>query len=287
MAARKSGLGKGLGALIPVDATGEGLRTIPITQIVPNPNQPRTIFDDESLASLAASIGEIGVLQPVIVQPVEDGDGYVLIAGERRWRAAQLASLTDIPAIVRGSVDDEHSLSEAVIENVQRQDLTALEEAAAYQHLLEDFGMTHESVATRVGKSRSAITNTIRLLQLPGAIQGMINRGDLAAGHGRALLAIEEDTRAVQLAERAVDGGWSVRQVEEAVKVLATQTAATAPAPPASAAMRPAAIIELEERLADHLGTKVKIDYGKRGGKLTVRFSSLDDLERIYRSFFG
>jgi ParB family chromosome partitioning protein len=285
MAARKSGLGKGLGALIPVDATGEGLRTIPLSQIIPNPNQPRTIFDDESLASLAASIGEIGVLQPIIVQPSDD-DGYVLIAGERRWRAAQMANLTDIPAIVRGSVDDEHSLSEAVIENVQRQDLTVLEEAAAYQHLLEDFGLTHETVAKRVGKSRSAVTNTIRLLQLPGAIQGMINRDELAAGHGRALLAIENQDKAVQLAEQAVAGGWSVRQVEEAVKVLATRPE-PAQRTTAATTMRPAAIIELEERLADHLGTKVKIDYGKRGGKLTVRFSSLDDLERIYRSFFG
>ncbi len=285
MAARKSGLGKGLGALIPVDATGEGLRTIPLSQIVPNPNQPRTIFDDEALASLAASITEIGVLQPIIVQPGEDGGGYVLIAGERRWRAAQLANLTDIPAIVRANVDAEHSLSEAVIENVQRQDLTPLEEAAAYQHLLEDFGMTHDTVAKRVGKSRSAVTNTIRLLQLPGPIQGMINRDELAAGHGRALLAIDDDTRAVQLAEQAVEGGWSVRQIEEAVKVLAT----TRPEPVRSEVekpLRPAAIIELEERLADRLGTRVKIDYGRRGGKVTVRFSSLDDLERIYRSFF-
>lgn len=288
MAARKSGLGKGLGALIPVDATGEGLRTVPLSEIVPNPNQPREIFDEEALASLAASISEIGVLQPVIVQPApEDVNGsYVLIAGERRWRAAQLAGLTDIPAIVRGSVDAEHSLSEAVIENVQRQDLTALEEAAAYQQLLEEFGMTHDAVAKRVGKSRTAVTNTIRLLQLPPPIQAMINRGELAAGHGRALLGLEEPARAVQLAERAVAEEWSVRQVEEAVKVLGAQREPSATGSP-NPAMRPAAIIELEERLADHLGTKVKIDYGKRGGKLTVRFSSLDDLERIYRSFFG
>ena len=288
MAARKSGLGKGLGALIPVDATGEGLRTIPLSDIVPNPQQPREIFDEEALASLAASIAEIGVLQPVIVQPAGDdvSADYVLIAGERRWRSAQMAGLTDIPAIVRGEVDAEHSLSEAVIENVQRQDLTALEEAAAYQQLLEDFGMTHEAVARRVGKSRTAVTNTIRLLQLPAPIQAMINRADLTAGHGRALLAVEDADRATHLAERAVSEGWSVRQIEEAVKVLAT---AREPAPRgvAETPMRPAAIIELEERLADHLGTKVKIDYGKRGGKLTVRFSSLDDLERIYRSFFG
>jgi ParB family chromosome partitioning protein len=288
MAARKSGLGKGLGALIPVDATGEGLRTIPLSDIVPNPHQPREIFDEEALASLAASIAEIGVLQPVIVQPAgtDVSADYVLIAGERRWRSAQMAGLTDIPAIVRGEVDAEHSLSEAVIENVQRQDLTALEEAAAYQQLLEDFGMTHEAVARRVGKSRTAVTNTIRLLQLPAPIQAMINRGDLTAGHGRALLAVEDTGRATNLAERAVSEEWSVRQVEEAVKVLATRGEPAA-REVAEKAMRPAAIIELEERLADHLGTKVKIDYGKRGGKVTVRFSSLDDLERIYRSFFG
>lgn len=288
MAARKSGLGKGLGALIPVDATGEGLRTIPLSEIVPNPNQPREIFDEEALASLAASIAEIGVLQPIIVQPAGDdvAASYVLIAGERRWRGAQMAGLTDIPAIVRGEVDAEHSLSEAIIENVQRQDLTALEEAAAYQQLLEEFGMTHEAVAKRVGKSRTAVTNTLRLLQLPIPIQALINHGQLSAGHGRALLGIDDADRAGRLAERAAAEGWSVRQTEEAVKVLSTRRD-TERGGPTATKMRPAAIIELEERLADHLGTKVKIDYGKRGGKVTVRFSSLDDLERIYRSFFG
>ena len=284
MAARKSGLGKGLGALIPVDATGEGLRSIPLTQISPSPQQPRVAFDDQALAGLAASISEIGVLQPVIVQPTDDG--YVLIAGERRWRAAKLANLTDIPAIVRGSVEAVQSLTEALIENIQREDLTALEEAAAYEQLLEDFGMTHESVANRLGKSRSAVTNTLRLLQLPAAIQGMVNRNELTAGHARALLTIEDDDKAVELAGRVVAQGWSVRHTEEAAKVLGS-TRISSRASAGQTAMRPAAIIELEERLADHLGTKVKIDYGKRGGKLSIRFASLDDLERIYRSLIG
>ena len=284
MAARKSGLGKGLGALIPVDATGEGLRSIPLTQISPSPQQPRVAFDDHALAGLAASISEIGVLQPVIVQPTDDG--YVLIAGERRWRAAKLANLTDIPAIVRGSVEAVQSLTEALIENIQREDLTALEEAAAYEQLLEDFGMTHESVANRLGKSRSAVTNTLRLLQLPAAIQGMVNRNELTAGHARALLTIEDDDKAVELAGRVVAQGWSVRHTEEAAKVLGS-TRISSRASAGQTAMRPAAIIELEERLADHLGTKVKIDYGKRGGKLSIRFASLDDLERIYRSLIG
>jgi ParB family chromosome partitioning protein len=277
MAARKSGLGRGLDSLLPVDHPVAGFGTLQLDQIAPNPQQPRELFDDEALQSLADSMTEVGVLQPVVVRP--HGDGYVLIAGERRCRAARMAGLTEIPAIIRSEeVDDALSLTEALIENVQREDLSPLEEAAGYQQLMADFGLTHEAVAGKVGKSRSAITNTLRLLQLPPVIQGMVGRGELAAGHARALLSIDDESYAVHIAERIVAEGWSVRQVEEAARKRAGERSSPKAKPP-----RPAAIIELEDRLGERLGTAVKIDHGKRGGKVSIRYASLDDLERIYR----
>ena len=231
MAARKSGLGRGLDSLLPVDHPLAGFSTLRLDEIKPNPQQPREHFDPEALQSLADSIAEVGVLQPIVVRPTEEG--YELIAGERRCRAARIADLDEIPAIIRSEdLDESSSLTEALIENVQREDLSPLEEAAGYQQLLTDFGLTHEAVATKVGKSRSAITNTLRLLQLPAPIQGMVGRGDLSAGHARALLAIEDVPYAVHIAERVVAEGWSVRQVEDAVKkragTTATKTAARA-----------------------------------------------------------
>lgn len=277
MAARKGGLGRGLDALLPVDRPKGGFSNISLDSVEPNPQQPRIHFDEEAMQSLAASIGEVGVLQPVVVR--SDADGYLLIAGERRCRAARMAGLETIPAIIKeDDVDDTTSLAEALIENVQREDLSPLEEAAGYQALMEEFGMTHEAVAEKVGKSRSAITNTLRLLQLPTAIQGMVGRGELAAGHARALLGLEDQAYAVHLAQRIAAEGWSVRQVEDAVKKRAGERATSPP----SQTVRPAAIIELEDRLGEHLGTAVKIDHGRRGGKLVIRYASLDDLERIY-----
>jgi ParB family chromosome partitioning protein len=241
------------------------------------------MFDEEALASLAASIVEVGVLQPIIVREAEDGN-YTLVAGERRWRAARKVGLTEIPSIIRES-DDRSLLTEALVENLQREDLSALEEATAYQELLEDFGLTHEEVGNRVGKSRSAITNSLRLLQLPAAIQGKLERGELSAGHARALLGLEDRKFAEHIADRAVDEGWSVRQVEDAVRArnqaVLDDHAGRPPAQP-----RPAAIVELEQRLRDHLSTRVKIRYANDRGKLVIDFSSLDDLERIYRQFF-
>ena len=277
--ARKSGLGRGLDSLLPVERPASGFGSLPLDHIDPNPQQPREHFDEEALEALADSIAEVGVLQPVVVKA--KGDGYVLIAGERRCRAARLAGLEEIPAIIRDGSDDESaSLAEALIENVQREDLSPLEEAAGYQQLMADFGLTHEAVADRVGKSRSAITNTLRLLQLPAAIQGMVGRGELSAGHARALLALDDVPYAVHVAERVVAEGWSVRQVEDAVKKRAGQDRV---APSAAKRPRPAAIIELEDRLGERLGTAVKIDHGRRGGKLSIKYASLDDLERIYR----
>lgn len=279
MAARKSGLGRGLDSLIPVERPESGFSQLPLDLIEPNPQQPRSRFDEDSMESLADSIAAVGVLQPVVVRA--SGDGYVLVAGERRCRAARLAGLDQIPAIIRsGDADETASLAEALIENVQREDLSPLEEAAGYRQLLEDFGLTHEMIAGRVGKSRSAVTNTLRLLQLPGAIQGMLGSTELTAGHARALLPLEDEAYAVHLAKRIAADGWSVRQVEDAVKArLAAGRPASAPA----RKVRPAAIIELEDRLAEQLETRVRIDHGSRGGKVTIRYGSLDDLERIYR----
>jgi ParB family chromosome partitioning protein len=256
-----------------------------LSEIAPNPQQPRVRFDEESLAELAASITEVGVLQPIVVRPGEPEGTYILIAGERRLRAAAAAGLTSIPAVIRAAESDEKYLTEALIENVQRKDLSPLEEAAAYRNLLEDFGMTHELVASRVGKSRSAVTNTLRLLQLPVPIQGMLEREELTAGHARALLSLDDEAYAVHVAERAVAEGWSVRTVEEAVKQRSTVSAE--PKPLRQKEMRPAAIIELEERLAERLGTDVKIKPRGDGGQMVIRYGSLEDLEQIYRQLFS
>jgi ParB family transcriptional regulator, chromosome partitioning protein len=283
MAARKSGLGRGLDALIPVEHPVGGFAEVELEAVEPNPQQPRRRFDDEALEELAASIREVGVLQPIVVRNGAEEGRYVLIAGERRMRAAELAGLRRIPAMIRSTSSDTGDLTEALIENVQRTDLSPLEEAAAYRNLLEDFGMTHEGVAESVGKSRSAVTNTLRLLQLPPAIQGMLDRGELAAGHARALLSVEDPAYALHIARRAVDEGWSVRLVEEAAR----ERAQDVPAPVRRRSARPAAIIELEERLSERLGTAVSIRPRGDGGRLIIRYASLDELEEIYRALFS
>jgi len=239
----------------------------------------------EGLHALAASIREVGVLQPVVVRHGDEAGSFVLVAGERRWRAARLAGLKEIPAVVREG-DATSGLAEALVENLQREDLSPLEEAAAYKQLLEDFGLTHEEVGARVGRSRPSITNTLRLLQLPASIQGMLERGELSAGHCRALVGLEDDKYAEHIARRAAAEGWPVRRVEEAVR--AREEAGVTPRVERARAERPAEILALEERLAERLEAPVSIDYGKRGrGRVTVRFGSLDELERIYRVLFG
>ena len=283
MTARRSGLGRGLESLIPADpGSGDsvsGYIDVPVDQIRPNPDQPRHRFDDESLQELAASIEEVGVLQPVVV--AHHDDGFQLIAGERRWRAAKRAGLSMIPAVVRTS-EGESTLIEALVENVQRQDLTPIEEAQAFSQLLEDFGMTQEQIATRVGKSRPTISNTLRLLQLGETIQRMVDEGSLSAGHARSLIPVEDEKFAVHLAEKAVEEGWSVRQLEEAVRVRKDlETGST----PQVRQLRPVEIIELENRLTDHLGVPVKISYRRERGKLEIKFSSVEELERLYRTF--
>lgn len=222
---RRNGLGRGLGALIPTEATGERgslLRDLPIAVIRPNALQPRKFFDEESLASLAASIRELGVLQPILVRPLPGGDsddpsGYELIAGERRWRAARRAGLQSIPALVQ-QASDLSSLEQALVENLHRTDLNPLEEAAAYRQLIEDFNLTHDELARRVGKSRAAISNTLRLIQLPTVVQRYLREGALTQGHARALLGTPDRESQEELAQITVDRGLSVRALEEAVR---------------------------------------------------------------------
>ncbi|HET6966287.1 MAG TPA: ParB/RepB/Spo0J family partition protein [Acidimicrobiales bacterium] len=284
--ARRSGLGKGLGALIPTEVMGDrssALLDIPVAAIHPNQHQPRTAFDEEGLASLTASIREVGILQPVLVREVEEGR-YELIAGERRLRAAKRAGLQVIPAIVK-SVTDVGRVEQALIENLHRQDLNPLEEAGAYQQLIEDFGLTHEQLSARVGKSRAAITNTLRLFQLPPAVQKLVSDGQLSAGHARALLGTPDRGFQEALARRAVAEQLSVRAVEDAVKERnSLGGAATQERTARHSKLRPPGILELEELLSSHLDTRVKVELGNKRGKVTIDFASLEDLERIYRA---
>ena len=296
--ARRSGLGRGLGALIPTDITsevGSGLREVPVGSISPNPHQPRAYFDEESLATLTASVAELGVLQPILVREVGD-DRYELIAGERRWRAAKRAGLPSIPVVVR-AVDDVLSLEQALVENLHREDLNALEEAAAYQQLMEDFELTQDAVAQKVGQSRSAVANTLRLFQLPPAIQRLVAENQLATGHAKALLGTPDRAFQAKLAKQIVAEGMSVRQAEEAVRrhqePIEEPKPPVAPGDPASTDAREGArrlrapgLLELEELLATHLDTRVSVSMaGTNGkGKVVVEFSGLEDLERIYRA---
>lgn len=282
MAVRKSGLGRGLEALIPTESSGggTGYARIAVEQIRANPDQPRSKFDDDSLAELAQSIDELGVLQPIVVEEREDG--YTLIAGERRWRAAKRAGLSMIPAVIRERSGD-HTLVEALVENVQRMDLTPLEEARAYRQLLEEYGMTQEAIAARVGKSRPSISNTLRLLQLPAEIQSYVEDGELSSGHARSLVGLEDEKYALHLADKAVSEGWSVRQIEDAVRLRRGLEAGPIPDNASVKTLRPVEIIELEKRLGDRLGAKVKIDYRSQKGRVEIRFGSIEELERLYR----
>lgn len=295
--ARKSGLGKGLGALITADLVeknevetsavdGPLLRDVPVGSIEPNPHQPRVHFDESALSELTDSVRAIGVLQPVLLRPLADGK-YQLIAGERRWRAATRAGLPTVPAVIRPT-EDIASVEQALVENLHRQDLTPLEEAAAYQQLLEDFSLTHEKVAERVGKSRSAITNALRLLTLPPAIQHLLADGRLSAGHAKAILGTPDRAFQEQLARRAVDEGWSVRAVEEAVrdrqggKPVEPEPEAK-PRPLPGAGLKAPGLLELENLLAEYLDTKVAVSMAGKRGRVVIDFADLADLERIYR----
>lgn len=288
--ARRSGLGRGLSSLIPADFTADSgvYQEIDIMQVVPNPNQPRGHFDEETLASLSRSISEIGVIQPIVVRELKEGQ-YELIAGERRWRAAKRADLSAIPAIIRTS-DDLFSLETAVVENLHRQDLNALEEAAAYQQLVEEFGLTQEDVARRVGRSRSAVANTLRLLQLPSLVQRLLIEGQISAGHARALLGTPDRVEQERLAAQIVEDGLTVRQVEEMLRdevSAESEEEDHTPARNREPRVADAGVLELEELLSTRLDTRVAVKLGKGPGKLVVDFADLDDLERIYRIIAG
>ena len=314
--ARRSGLGKGLSALIPSEATGEtdsALRVVPISHIKPNAFQPRSHFDEESMSSLAASIREVGLLQPVLVREVDGEDeSYELIAGERRWRAARRAGLQTIPVLVQPDTGDVSSLEQALVENLHREDLNALEEAAAYQQLIDEFGLTHEQVATRMGKGRATVTNTLRLLQLPAGAQRALAERTISAGHARALLGTPDRTLQDKLVEQITSEGLTVRAVEEIVRAGAPvrefaplapevipeefeEESGTTSIPTAdSASRRPAprklpepGVLELEDLLSTYLNTRVKVDIQNRRGRLVVEFATLEDLERIYRAMVG
>ncbi|MEP6816131.1 MAG: ParB/RepB/Spo0J family partition protein [Marmoricola sp.] len=295
----RRGLGRGLGALIPTQAedrrdpvgsagsiashekapdpvAGAYFAELPIDSITPNPRQPRQVFDEDAMAELVLSINEVGLLQPIVVR-AKGNDHYELIMGERRWRATRQAGLDTIPAIVR-ETDDDALLRDALLENLHRSQLNPLEEAAAYQQLLDDFACTHDELAGRLGRSRPQISNTLRLLKLSAAVQRRVAAGVLSAGHARALLAVDDAEVQDRLASRVVSEGISVRGLEEIVSIGdSTSRAARA------RSSRPTApgLADLADRLSDRLETRVRVQLGKRRGRITVDFASLADLDRI------
>ncbi|GAA2618073.1 ParB/RepB/Spo0J family partition protein [Actinomadura fulvescens] len=314
MSQQRRGLGKGLGALIPTSpppgtpgtagepglpggpngsdgaatptmqpVAGAHFAELPLDAIRPNPRQPRENFDEQALEELSESIGIVGLLQPIVVRRIESAEHeYELVMGERRWRASQLAGLDVIPAIVRDTGDDD-MLRDALLENLHRQQLNPLEEAAAYQQLLEDFGATHEQLATRIGRSRPHITNTLRLLNLPPAVQRRVAAGVLSAGHARALLSLESVEAQENLAARIVAEGLSVRAVEE---IIAMREVEDGPQTPRQKRKKPVApaLKQLADRLSDRYETKVRVDLGRNKGKIVVEFASLEDLDRIIKT---
>jgi ParB family chromosome partitioning protein len=284
----RRGLGRGLESLIPsssADAAASGLKEIegarfaeiPLDQIVANPRQPRQVFDEDHMAELVHSIKEVGLLQPVVVREVAK-DRYELIMGERRWRASGKAGLATIGAIVR-ETSDEDLLRDALLENLHRSQLNPLEEASAYQQLLEDFGCTHEELADRIGRSRPQISNTLRLLKLTPTVQRRVAAGVLSAGHARALVSVANPEIQDRLATRVVAEGLSVRALEEIVTV--GPDAAKRPAARPSAKASAPRLADLATRLSERYDTRVKVDLGRSKGRITVEFATIDDLERI------
>ena len=284
---KRGGLGRGLSALIPgAVEEGAGMVEVPVGAVAPNPRQPRTNFDDETLRSLAASIREVGVLQPIVVR--RSGEAYELIAGERRLRAAKLAGLATVPVILRDSGDAD-TLREALIENIHRDDLGPIELAEAFRELLEELGLKQETLADRLGVSRSHIANTIRLLQLPADVQQLLADGRIQAGHGRALLSLNDAEAQTSLALRAAAEDLSVRDVEELVRRSIDQPTSTREERAENAQPAPsnASMVEVEEILSEQLATRVAIQMGKKRGRIVVEFGSADDLDRIVSEIIG
>ena len=287
MSARKGGLGRGLDALIPTAVMPTEIKTstgvitanrdeIDLNNISANPKQPRTVFDEDQLTELALSIKEVGLLQPPVVRSIGNGK-YQLIMGERRFRAAKLAGLKSIPVIIRQTSDDQ-LLREALIENIHRSQLNPLEEGAAYQQLLNDFSYTHDELAVKLSKSRPAITNTMRLLNLPPSVQRKVAAGVISAGHARALLSLTDEKEIENLANRIVAEGLTVRAVEE---IVATGGAKVKGGSVRSGKILAPKLKEISEQLSDHLDTRVNVELGKQKGKIVIEFATIEDLERI------
>ena len=287
MSARKGGLGRGLDALIPTSIIPTEIKTqagivaadrdeINVNNISANPKQPRTVFDEDQLTELALSIKEVGLLQPPVVRSIGNGK-YQLIMGERRFRAAKLAGLKSIPVIIRQTADDQ-LLREALVENIHRSQLNPLEEGAAYQQLLNDFGYTHDELATKLSKSRPVITNTMRLLNLPAAVQRRVAAGVISAGHARALLSLTDEKEIENLANRIVTEGLTVRAVEE---IVASGGAKVKGGSVRSGKMIAPKLKEIADDLSDHLDTRVNVELGKQKGKIVIEFATIEDLERI------
>lgn len=289
MSTRKGGLGRGLDALIPQPNTPLEIKTsagvltahrdeIDLNNISANPKQPRTVFDEDQLSELALSIKEIGLLQPPVVRSIGNGK-YQLIMGERRYRAAKLAGLKSIPVIIRQTSDDQ-LLREALVENIHRSQLNPLEEAAAYQQLLNDFNYTHDELAEKLSKSRPVITNTMRLLNLPLPVQRRVAAGVISAGHARALLSLTDEKEIENLANQIIAQGLTVRAVEE---IVATGGAKVKAGSIRSGKIMAPKLKEISDQISDHLDTRVSVELGKQKGKIVIEFATMEDLERINR----
>ncbi|MFZ0544053.1 MAG: ParB/RepB/Spo0J family partition protein [Candidatus Promineifilaceae bacterium] len=282
---KKRGLGRGLGSLIPgsdQETQGEsgGLATVPVSAISPNPHQPRTFMDPNKLAELADSIREHGLIQPLIVR--QEDSGYILIAGERRWRAAQLAGLPTVPVVIK-EASPQAMLEIALIENIQRADLNPIEEAMAYQQLIDEFGLTQEAVAKRVGKSRPTVANIVRLLNLPDIIQEAVNNESISGAHARALLPLPTPESQIAVMNSIIKNGWSVRHVEATVaKIRAEEAPKPKKTPRLSAEMA-----ALESEFRHRLGTQVKIQPGDNGGRVVIHYYSDEELQAIYEALVG
>jgi len=283
MKKKTGGLGKGISALIPessektVEIKPEGVvNTLKLSQIEPNPDQPRKVFDDEKLAALASSVAEHGILQPIVVKKNENGL-YTIIAGERRWRAARMAKLKEVPVIIK-DFDEKTVMEVSLIENLQREDLNPIEEALGYERLLKEFGLTQEEIAAKVGKSRPAVANTMRILALSEPVRRLVEQLELSAGHGRALLGIEDAKLQEETAYIIIERDWSVRQTENYVNQLAKEKKEKSEEKPAKINIAKA---ELEERLGNLLGTKVTIKQGKNKGRIEIEFYDKESLEKI------
>lgn len=273
-------LGRGLGALIQeADSVDQsGVRNLPIASIKPNPFQPRRQFDDEKLAELAASIKEHGVIQPLIVR--ERGEGYELVAGERRWRAAQLAGLTEVPVVIKG-LNDVQMMQIALVENLQREDLNPLEEALAYSRLIGEFSMTQEEIALTVGKSRPAVANTLRLLHLPEEIQESVSRGTISMGHARAILGLEDRGQQIAAWEKVINDQLSVRETEKLVESLKEPRPSSRSEKKKPILQQDLELQDIEDRLKRYYGTRIRISPGKTKGKIEIEYYGEEDLERL------